>query len=233
MSELILVRHGQASFGAESYDKLSDVGQQQVRILADHWDRLGDRFDHVYSGSLKRQTETADLLAKVVEHPEPITDEAFNEYSGEPLIRIYLRDHAQREGMPLTDLRNMDRRTFQMVLEAAGAHWQAGTLQPRESDHGFEAWPAFRDRVHAGLERVMARHRGGSRVIISTSGGVIALALQRALELSDNQALAVNWMVNNSSVTRLVYGRGRVSMGGFNCLAHLDTTAGRELVTFR
>ena len=79
----------------------------------------------------------------------------------------------------------------------------------------------------------MQRHTGGSRVLISTSGGVIALALQRALQLPDNQVLATNWMVNNSSVTRLVYGRGKVSLASFNSLAHLEVPAWRDLISFR
>lgn len=234
MSELILVRHGQASFGAESYDQLSELGRQQVRILAEHWRSMGEQFDAIYSGSLNRQQQTAALLADVVTAPQPSIDPAFNEYAGEPLIRIYMRDHARFEGMPdHLDFRELDRKTFQVILEAAGRHWQAGTLQPAQTDVDFEPWPAFQRRVQQALQAVMARHRRGSRVIISTSGGVIALAVQYALELSDSQALAINWMVNNSSVTRLVYGRDRVSVGSFNSLAHLETPTGRELITFR
>ena len=33
MSELILIRHAQASFGEENYDKLSDLGHKQARLL--------------------------------------------------------------------------------------------------------------------------------------------------------------------------------------------------------
>ena len=62
MSELILVRHGQASFGKASYDKLSDKGVEQVKILARHWDDIGEQFDHVYSGTLMRQKETGNEL---------------------------------------------------------------------------------------------------------------------------------------------------------------------------
>jgi broad specificity phosphatase PhoE len=79
----------------------------------------------------------------------------------------------------------------------------------------------------------MRRHTGGSRVLVSTSGGVIAMALQRALQLPDSQTIATNWMVKNSSVTRLVYGRGKVSLATFNSLSHLEVPAWRELITFR
>ena len=33
MSSILLVRHGQASFGAADYDNLSDVGHEQSRVL--------------------------------------------------------------------------------------------------------------------------------------------------------------------------------------------------------
>ena len=71
MSELILVRHGQASFGAESYDKLSAKGVEQAKILAQHWQGLSENFDHIYSGTLLRQRETAhELLPLVAGSPE-------------------------------------------------------------------------------------------------------------------------------------------------------------------
>lgn len=235
MSELILVRHGQASFGAESYDKLSPQGIRQVEILADYWQALGDQFDHLYSGELKRQIETADCLRPLVpgQH-ETLVHPGFNEYNGEPIIRLYLRDHAASEGfgadvqLPITD-----RKTFQLVLEAATTHWINGTLRPSADDIDFEPWREFQARVHVALDELMQRHTGGSRVLIATSGGVIALALQHAVQLPDNQVLAANWMVNNSSVTRLVYGRGKVSLACFNSLAHLEVPAWRDLITFR
>ena len=66
MSELIFVRHGQASFGAASYDALSDLGFEQVRELARHWQTTGDSFDHICSGTLQRQRETAGELLHLV-----------------------------------------------------------------------------------------------------------------------------------------------------------------------
>jgi len=79
----------------------------------------------------------------------------------------------------------------------------------------------------------MATHQDGGRVLVSTSGGVIALALQRALALPDAQVIATNWMVNNSSVTRLRYADGKVSLGQFNALAHLEKPGLRDKITFR
>jgi broad specificity phosphatase PhoE len=234
VSELILVRHGQASFGADSYDKLSPVGLQQVQVLARHWQALGEQFDVSYAGTLLRQQETALALQSLVKTSGPLIHAGLNEYNGEPLLRIYLRDHAIREGFAADlCLPVKDRKTFQLLLEAATQHWINGTLQADTSDTDFECWKNFQMRVHSTLDELMQLHKSGARILISTSGGVIALALQRALNLPDNRTIETNWMVNNSSVTRLVYGRGKVSLGCFNALPHLETADLRELITFR
>jgi broad specificity phosphatase PhoE len=241
VSELIFVRHGQASFGAESYDKLSELGIRQIQILADHWHSIGERFDHIYSGELLRQLETANGLLTLVQndphHGAPAQAQihpGLNEYNGGPLIDIYLRDHAavMDIGAGLESPIN-DRKLFQQVFEAATAKWIAGELRPTGDDSGFEPWSQFQERVQAAIEEIMQRHSRGSKVLISTSGGVIALALQSVMKLPDSQAIAVNWMVNNSSVTRIRYGGGRASLSLFNGLSHLETPQYREFITFR
>lgn len=233
MSELIFVRHGQASFGAQSYDKLSPLGEEQVRLLAAHWHENGERFDHLYSGQLLRQRETAQILRPLVDADagDPRIHTGFNEYDGMPLINIYLRDHhpaSESLSLPIHD-----RAVFQRVFEGATAHWIAGTLLPGSEDVGFEPWRDFQARVHGAMDELTARHPQGSRVLVSTSGGVIALALQRALALPDAQVIATNWMVNNSSVTRLRYGDGKLSLVQFNALAHLEKPGLRGKITYR
>ena len=100
MSELVLVRHGQATFGADTYDQLSELGFEQVRKLAAHWRETGESFDNLYCGSLRRQRETAAELRGLVsdEGECPRIDPAFNEYDGDPLIRSYLHHFAVEDG---------------------------------------------------------------------------------------------------------------------------------------
>jgi len=126
-----------------------------------------------------------------------------------------------------------DRTLFQRVFEGATARWIAGELTPTFRDSGFEHWRDFQARVHGAMDELMATHEDGERVLVSTSGGVIALALQRALALPDSQVIATNWMVNNSSVTRLRFGDGKVSLAQFNALAHLEKPGLRDKITFR
>jgi len=233
VSELILVRHGQASFGAESYDKLSPLGVEQVRLLAGHWQAHGERFDHIYSGELLRQRETAtELLPLISAQPAQIAiHPGLNEYDGSPLIDVYLRDHHPAD--PPVTLPILDRKLFQQIFEATTARWIAGALVPAPHDSGFEPWHGFKSRVHNAVDELMGRHGNGSRVLVSTSGGVIALALQRVLGLPDEQVIAANWMVNNSSVTRIRYGGGRISLTLFNGLSHLEKPELRDKITYR
>lgn len=236
MSTLILVRHGQATFGAETYDQLSPLGREQVRKLAAHWRGTGETFDCLYCGSLRRQRETAaELLDLVADDADsPRQDAALNEYDGDPLIRAYLRDFAEEEGFdPLPAWPVRDRALFQRLFEAAAAKWIAGRLAPADGDANFERWPDFQSRAHQALDRIMSRHTRGSRVLISTSGGVIALALQRVLRYPDSEAIATNWMVQNSSITRIKYGNGRISLMQFNSLPHLERSATQSMITYR
>lgn len=236
MSELILVRHGQASFGADSYDKLSARGIEQVQLLAQHWQATGERFDAVYSGSLLRQKETAQELLglgrtnqlQLIEHSH------LNEYNGDPLIQLYLRDHALAGGFsPLPQFPVKEEKLFQKLFEAATAKWIANELQPTPHDIAFEYWADFQKRVYTVLDTLMAAHGSGSRVLVSTSGGVIAMALQRVLQFPDEQVITTNWMVHNSSVTRIKYGNGKMSLTQFNNLPHLERAGVQHMITYR
>ena len=58
MGTLYLVRHGQASFGAQDYDQLSELGQRQSQRLGEYFQHKGLRFGQVLTGTLKRHQQT-------------------------------------------------------------------------------------------------------------------------------------------------------------------------------
>lgn len=236
MSELIFVRHGQATFGAKSYDKLSKKGIEQVKILAQHWQEMDEQFDYIYSGSLLRQKETANELLSLVKNSpsQAIETSSFNEYNADPLIRVYRRDHAAKDGFDSKiEWPIKNERLFQRIIEAACAKWIRGELQPREEDSNFEYWINFQQRVYQAMDEIMAGHGNGARILISTSGGVIATALQRVLQFPDQAVITTNWMVHNSSVSRVKYGQGKVSLTQFNSLPHLERAGLQHMITYR
>lgn len=240
MSELIFIRHGQASFGQKSYDKLSDLGAEQVQILARHWLSLDEKFDHIYCGSLLRQQETAkELLALVKGRPRrPETHLGLNEYSGHALLKIHLRNkgvitRSDSEFGVSFGGADKDEASFQSVFEEATAKWIRNELEPSDSEPHFEYWDEFKNRVHDAIDYFVSKHSSGSRVLVSTSGGVIAAALQRVLRFPDDQVINTNWMVYNSSITRFRYGNGKISLMQFNSLPHLEKEGKQEFVTYR
>lgn len=229
VSTLHLIRHGQASFGTANYDRLSPLGERQVQLLRDHYARLQQPVHAIYSGVLKRQLSTANILADLARINVGL-HEGFNEYDAHTLLRV----HAERTGLPLTSLQGKDAkpdpRAFQRRLEEAGRAWVAGEL----ADIGLESWSAFRTRVAAGLEQVMHNEGRSREVLICTSAGAIGAAVGHVLGLDDLGALRLSWSVFNASVTRIRYDGSRCSLEAFNAVSHLEAQADpRLLVTFR
>ena len=62
MGSIYLIRHGQASFGADDYDVLSATGVRQAEVLGEHLASLGLRFDRCVAGDLRRQRHTAEAV---------------------------------------------------------------------------------------------------------------------------------------------------------------------------
>ena len=87
MGTLYLVRHGQASFGAEDYDQLSDLGRQQSRQLGAYLQSRGLAFERVLTGSLRRHAQTLEGICEGAGWQlTPEINPALNEYDSEAVI---------------------------------------------------------------------------------------------------------------------------------------------------
>ena len=64
MAELFLVRHGQASFGTDDYDRLSAAGEQQGVWLGEYFAQQALTFDRVICGTLNRHAQTVDAILR-------------------------------------------------------------------------------------------------------------------------------------------------------------------------
>ncbi len=163
MGSIYLIRHGQASFGADDYDVLSPTGIRQAEILGDHLLNLGVRFDRVLSGGLRRQQHTARAALERLESsglatPELEVDPAFNEFEADAVIRAHLPDLLDEQPEALHILRHAaeHRAEFQRLFSTIIARWVSGN---HEKD-GLESWQEFLDKVHDGLRRLLAQASG-------------------------------------------------------------------------
>jgi broad specificity phosphatase PhoE len=234
MGAITLIRHGQASFGAEDYDRLSDLGRRQARILGAHWGRTGRGFDAVFRGRMRRQRETLEAAGAAPEAPAlpaAVESAAWDEYDSSGIWHALLPRvlAAQPELAADAAAPAGDRRAFQRLFSAVMRRWIAGEPVPA----GIPSWREFSQAVAEALAEA-ARTAGAHRsVAVFTSGGPIAAALQAALGLADAAALELSWQIFNASVTRIRCGPRGMALFGFNEVAHLELERDPALLTYR
>jgi len=209
MAELVLVRHAQASFGADDYDKLSELGWQQSRWLGEHFAAKGVAFDRIVRGSLRRHAETvagiAEGMGRALDADE---DERLNEYQADVLLRAHTGNDAfQKEG---------DRREHFRILREAMYAWTEGGLA-LESQHRFDA---FRGRVLGALAAL--RSGRAKRVLVVTSGGPISTILVEVLGMPMRGVVDLNLQTRNTGISELQAGASRIHCVSFNNVPHLD-----------
>ena len=209
MAELVLVRHGQASFGADDYDKLSELGWRQSRWLGEYFAERGATFDRVVRGSLRRHAETLTAIAEGLGRGlDGGEDPRLNEYDSHALLQAHLK------GRPMP--RGSDRREHFRILREAMYAWTDGTLE----GHPHEPFAGFRGRVLAALAEV--RSGAAKRVLVVSSGGPISTILAEVLGMPPRGVVELNLQTRNTGITELQAGASRIHCVSFNNVPHLD-----------
>jgi len=236
MSTLYLIRHGQASFGKENYDRLSQKGVQQMKILGEHLVATACRIHAVYSGPLERQKSSAyEVIRRCRELrwqiPEAVVFPDLSEYDYEAVLFSQLPDMIAGDPSIEKKIKNIytDGGAFQCVFEGAIMRWVSGKFDKP----GVDTWEAFSSKVHQALSDISSRYEDRGAILVFTSGGVITASLQVALKLTGQQATEVGWQLVNASVTRFTCREKRLALSGFNDIAHLELTQNRSLITYR
>lgn len=212
MPIVALVRHGQASFGAADYDKLSPLGHRQARVVGEELVRRGLRAPELVSGTMSRQRDT---LAGLVETSgfaaEQAVDARWNEYDHEGLLLRYA-------GPERAAAVRGDSRAFQVLLDDALAAWDA--------DGG---WAGFAKGAADALTELVDRLPPGHDGVAVTSGGVIGALAAHLLGAGTATAVALNRVAVNASITTVIVGSRGATLLAFNDHAYLDG----ELRTYR
>jgi len=222
MGTLYLVRHGQASFGADDYDQLSDLGQRQCQQLGRHWAERNLVFDAVIMGTLRRHRQTWEAMAEGAGwQNQPLLWPGLNEYDSAAVIRSIYTQPLARPDTP-----ELYRHHFRLLRDGL-AQWMAGTVSPR----GMPSYPDFVSGVTTALDHVRQQHPG-QRVLMVSSGGPIATAVGHVLGLSPERTIDLNMRIRNSAVTELQFTPRRHTLLTYNTLPHLDQPALADWVTY-
>ena len=221
MGTLYLVRHGQASFGADDYDQLSATGNQQAVRLGQFWRERGQRFDAVITGTLRRHVQTLDgIVEGLGAAPEALRLPGLNEYDSHALIQAI---HPQPLGKP--DTPELYRQHFRILCDAL-AQWMAGVISP----HGMPSWNEFSAGVRSALDHVR-HHHTGQNVLLVSSGGPISTAVGEVLGTAPEVTIALNMRIRNSAVTEFSFSPKRLMLQTFNTLPHLNEVEHAPLIT--
>jgi broad specificity phosphatase PhoE len=228
MPSILLVRHGQASFGGADYDVLSATGTEQAEVLAQDLARRGVRAERVVSGALARQRDTAGPIGLALDRPVQV-DARWDEYDADDILSSHSTTRARQERRPGGDAPQISSREFQDVLEQALLSWIAAD----EASSAREPWPAFATRVRTALEDVAAGLASGQTAVVCTSGGVLAAVGVALLGVAPATFVRLNRVTVNAGVTRIASGRSGMTLVSFNEQSHLEARNGRSLVTYR
>lgn len=228
MAVIYLVRHGQASWGAKDYDKLSDLGVRQSEVLGEALKSRLPRVDRVVRGSLTRHRETADAcLAALGVSVTPEVDPRWDEYDHRALIEAHNPAYRRQWRMKLDlALTGSPRRAFQDLFDRALTRWLGGGDGYRES---FEAFSA---RACAALSELVSELDARQTALVFTSGGPISAVAANLLGTGPETWLALNRVCVNTGLTKVVRGRRGTTLVTYNDHAHLEAED-RELLTYR
>ena len=222
MGNLYVVRHGQASFGADDYDQLSGLGQKQSVRLGEYWRERGMKFEAVITGSLKRHRQTWEGIQQGLQDTQlqPLVWPGLNEYDSEAVIHCI---HPEPLAKPNTP--ELYKHHFGLLRKGL-QEWMHGRTQPA----GMPTFKDFVQGISDALAHVRQHHNGD--VLIVSSGGPISTAVGTLLGTPPESMIEMNMRIRNTAVTECVYNPKRTTLVSFNTLNHLDAEAYRDWVTF-
>jgi len=234
MGTLYLVRHGQASFGADDYDVLSALGRRQSVRLGEYFRHKGICFDAALTGTLNRQIQTfagiCEGLGVAFESGrsagpaqarlDHLVWPGLNEYDSAAVIGAI-------HPFPLVkpDTPELYRRHFRLLKNGL-AQWMAGVTSPR----GMPSYNDFVAGVTSALEHIRTHYQGN--VLLVSSGGPIATAVGHVLGTRPETTIELNLRIRNCSVTEFAFTPRRHMLLTYNTLPHLDAPEHASWVTY-
>lgn len=205
MTELTLIRHGQANSYAtdeESYDNLSELGRKQAHCLGEYLQQTGG-FDRVISGAMRRQIQTAEELN--LDGKPHVRDARLNELDYFGLSHAVKASH----GVQFPDSQEAFAAQIPQVLRV----WRDDGVH-----EGLESFEAFRARIMAALRDAAA---DGPAVLVTSTGVIstlVAIALRLEIEAKSKMFLSVQ----NTSIHKFEWRRDELFLTQFGATPHLD-----------
>ncbi|MET7639733.1 histidine phosphatase family protein [Streptomyces sp. NPDC005438] len=230
MSVLLLVRHGQASFGADDYDELTPLGQEQATLLGASLARRGLTPDLLVRGGLRRHQQTlvhlvagADWAAVPVE-----VDRRWDEFDHRQVFAAHRPEYLAPGRLAAELARGPQAaRDLQHLFEEATTRWWSGD---HDGDYP-EPFPRFADRVDRALAQTARLTPPGGTALVVSSGGPLSAVASQLLAGNGSLWPRLNPVAVNTGVSKVVAGSRGLTLVTVNAHEHLDHR--RQLLTYR
>ncbi|MBT8140368.1 MAG: histidine phosphatase family protein [Gammaproteobacteria bacterium] len=229
MSELYLVRHGQASLGSDNYDQLSELGYRQSQALGNYVSERELSFDFLLTGTLQRHLQTLDGIAANAQlHGVDRAEHAgLNEYDFHSLVASYAKQHSQDPLVIAAKENPRDAKLFYRLLRQVLTAWSRDALAG-----GSETYSGFVQRIRGVAEDIQRQADRGGRILAVSSGGAISQFVGVMLGLAPEKVFELNLQARNTGITQFFFNEKKYNLLQFNGIAHLDHPDRRELISF-
>jgi 2,3-bisphosphoglycerate-dependent phosphoglycerate mutase len=157
---IFFLRHGRSSGDDEGVHEgrhdtgLTETGRAQALRRAKNWKEQGTKFDLIISSTLRRASETAQIIAQILNVPVE-TDSNWMEMDNGPLAGLSYADAEQRYPSPTF------RNPYEPFFETGESTWEIHTRATRAVE--------------------MLIRRGPGRFLVVTHGGILNAALRHIL----------------------------------------------------
>lgn len=225
---IYLIRHAQASYLTDDYDRLSHLGNQQTNALAmymvNHISING-----IYVGPHKRQQQTALKIQQTYnEHARPIPTPIFTpelkEHSGPATLHhhkptlIRKDPHCMQWHEEATKNPNELRANSINIFEYFIPKWMNNEFR----SEGLEDYASFRKEITKGMKSILANHLPDENIVLVSSAGSISTIIALLTDLQETNRIAqLSFEILNASITSLKLVNENWVIDKFNQVDHL------------
>lgn len=223
---IFLIRHGQASFGEENYDRLSEKGKLQAELLSEYLRKHFPEPDLVCIGSLLRHEETAAPFLRERKNCEVRKDSSLDEFTEKlwrdmavhlmavhpefgKLISVFQKFSGQKTGR----VKNMFFRLTGIILHS----WRSGI-----TPEGHESWAEFKKKKIEFVRNISKENH--ENVFIFSSGIPLTVILSDIFGFSSEREMEISLYLWNTSLSILHSAKGKIVPVTVNSIPHLQNS---------
>jgi len=224
VKEIFFVRHGQASFGKENYDQLSELGVEQSKKLGEYFLKEEIRFDYCITGTMLRHRQTMEnSISKLTgANTQFLETPILNEFSESLWRKIAQELSSENQDFAILTQKVLQSKSHRNRLFFKLAEWILTEWKKGRTPVGEESYSEFRKRVLSFPDFLESVNNKGKTGIVFSSGTPISILLSHYSQIP--LEIELNWLpyLWNTSLSSLHIRGERTFFSSINNVPHLN-----------